>query len=389
MTIVLLASVFSGNYHDAGESFSPGVLVVSAAKSQTQEQIDKAEKEKKELEKQQDKNEDKLNDLKAQQKGLKNELNNLNSQLMEVAANLDALDTQIRDKEQEIFEAQIALADAISIENQQHDYMVTKVRYMYENKENGYLGALFKETNFSDMLNTADYVEKVAAYDRKVMDSYIENRVAIEELGAKLRDEKAELDGLKEQAEAEKARVNAMIEKTRNSISSYASAISEAEQKALEYEEEIRKAEADLKTLKKKLAEELALSQAAANATWRTIGDVTFTEADRKLLANIIYCEAGSEPYAGKLAVGSVVINRVLSSKFPDSVTGVVYQKNQFTPAKSGRLELALASDKATQSCYQAADEAMQGMTNVGTCVYFRRPVSGLTGITIGNHIFY
>ena len=89
------------------------------------------------------------------------------------------------------------------------------------------------------------------------------------------------------------------------------------------------------------------------------------------------------------LAVGSVVINRVLSSQYPDSVVGVIYQNKQFSPVGSGRLALALAENRATEKCYQAADEAMAGITNVGNCVYFRTPIEGLTGISIGGHIFY
>ena len=116
---------------------------------------------------------------------------------------------------------------------------------------------------------------------------------------------------------------------------------------------------------------------------------MTFAEGDRKLLANIIYCEAGGESDEGKLAVGAVVINRVLSSKYPDSVVGVIYQPYQFSPVRSGRLELALSVDRATPSCYKAADEAMAGKTNVGQCLYFRTPIDGLTGIRIGGHIFY
>ena len=105
-------------------------------------------------------------------------------------------------------------------------------------------------------------------------------------------------------------------------------------------------------------------------------------------MANIIYCEAGGEPYAGQVAVGSVVINRVLSSIYPNTVVGVVYQNKQFSPVASGRLALALANDSATASCYKAADEAMSGVTNVGQCVYFRTPIPGLEGIRIGGHIF-
>jgi len=70
-------------------------------------------------------------------------------------------------------------------------------------------------------------------------------------------------------------------------------------------------------------------------------------------------------------------------------VVGVSLQKNQFSPVGSGRMDLALAADKANAACYQAADEAMQGTTNVGNCVFFRTPVPGLTGINIGGHVFY
>ena len=78
-----------------------------------------------------------------------------------------------------------------------------------------------------------------------------------------------------------------------------------------------------------------------------------------------------------------------VSLRYPDTVVGVIYQNKQFSPVASGRLALALAEGKATESCYKAAAAAMSGVTNVGNCVYFRTPVEGLTGIRIGGHIFY
>lgn len=385
VTIVLLAGVFK--YAGADET-APGVLVVSATSS-TQQQIDEAERRKKELEQEKSQNEDELEGLKDEQSDLQNELNTLNTQLTEVVEHLEDLEQQIRDKEEEISETQAALEEAKATEEWQYECMVTRVRYMYERKEDSFLAALIQESSLADILNTADYIERVAAYDRKKMDEYKENRAFIESEEARLQAEKVELDNLKVQAEAERSKVSGLISQTSKSIAQYADQIEEAEQKAREYEEELKKEEENLEYLKKKLAEEIALSQAAANATWRDISEITFTESDRYLLANLIYCEAGGEPYAGKLAVGSVVINRVLSSKFPDTVVGVIYQSKQFSPVASGRLDLALAANKATQECYQAADEAMSGVTNVGTCVFFRTPIEGLTGISIGGHIFY
>ena len=133
----------------------------------------------------------------------------------------------------------------------------------------------------------------------------------------------------------------------------------------------------------------LAITGCSRQPSKNKFSEVTFEDGDKMLLANLIYCEAGGEPYEGQMAVGAVVINRVLSSVYPDTVTGVIYQRGQFSPVSDGHLALALASDKATTSCYQAAEAAMSGRTNVGNCVYFRTPIPGLEGIRIGGHIFY
>ena len=108
---------------------------------------------------------------------------------------------------------------------------------------------------------------------------------------------------------------------------------------------------------------------------------------DLDLLAALIYCEAGGECYAGKLAVGAVVMNRVESSSYPDTVSGVIYQSGQFSPASSGWLSSVLSSGKATDSCYEAAEEALSGVSNVGSCLHFHAG-SG-SGTTIGNQTFY
>lgn len=112
------------------------------------------------------------------------------------------------------------------------------------------------------------------------------------------------------------------------------------------------------------------------------------TEEDLYLLANIIYCEAGCEPYIGKVAVGSVVMNRVASDKQPDTIREVIYAKGQFSPVRNGSLQRALDRSSADESCYQAALEALSGAKPVGDKLYFRR-VNGRSGQVIGHHVFY
>jgi len=362
---------------------------VSYAKKSTAQQIKDKENEKGELEEQIEQNEEELEGLKGEQKYLKKELQKLNEQLTAVSEHLADLEQQIVEKEAEIQVTQENLSIAKEKEAWQYETMEKRIRLSYEMGVKGFFAALLRAESFSSLLNFADYIASIVEYDNKMLDQMIENREYIEGEEARLTQENEELNLLRIQAEAEQSKVSGLIEETGRNISSYADQIEEAEAEAKAYEESLKNLENDLEALKKQLAEELALSQSAANAAWRDISEITFAAGDLKLLANLIYCEAGGEPYAGKLAVGSVVINRVLSSKFPDTVVGVIYQKKQFSPVASGRLDMYLAIDKANADCYKAAQEAMSGVTNVGTCLFFRTPIEGLTGINIGGHVFY
>ncbi len=361
----------------------------SHATSSTRQEIEEKEQEKDQLEDQMDANEQELHGLKGEQKSLRRQLTELNEQLTAVSDHLEELEQLIRDKEQEIVDTTQALADAKAMEAWQYDCMEKRIQYAYEMGQESLLDILFSWESFARFLNISIYTERMAEADDEMLDQIIENRQFIESEEIRLQQEKEELDYLKMQAEAEKSRVSGLISQTSNRMADYADQISEAEEEAREYEANLKKLEEDLETLKKKLQQEIAMSQRAANATWRNISDVTFEEGDLNLLANLIYCEAGGEPYEGKLAVGAVVINRMLSSVYPDTILGVIYQKKQFSPVGSGRLALALTNNKATPDCYRAAEEAMSGMSNVGNCVYFRTPIPGLTGISIGGHIFY
>lgn len=113
------------------------------------------------------------------------------------------------------------------------------------------------------------------------------------------------------------------------------------------------------------------------------------TDADTTLLlAALIHCEAGGEPYEGQVAVGAVVMNRVRSKAYPDTIHGVIYASGQFTPAMSGKVNKVYESGKIYPSCIRAAEEALSGVSNVGDLTHFRRN-NGREGLVIGNHVFY
>ena len=110
------------------------------------------------------------------------------------------------------------------------------------------------------------------------------------------------------------------------------------------------------------------------------------SQADLDLMAAIIECEAGGESYEGKVGVGAVIMNRIRSSKFPNTLSEVIYQRGQFTPAASGKLASVL-SRGASQACYDAARDVFAGANTIGERLFFH--AGGGRGLTIGNQTFY
>lgn len=159
--------------------------------------------------------------------------------------------------------------------------------------------------------------------------------------------------------------------------------------KGVTLEEEAAKKAAE-EAAKKAAAEAEAAKNAAANSgAVTTQGSAVSASADDvTLLAAIIQCEAGGCSYAGQLAVGAVVMNRVKSSSFPNTISGVIYQSGQFSPARTGKLASRLARG-VSSSCRQAAMEALSGKDNTNGAKYFKYASSGQRGVVYGTVVFY
>ncbi|MDE5721484.1 MAG: spore cortex-lytic enzyme [Clostridia bacterium] len=116
-----------------------------------------------------------------------------------------------------------------------------------------------------------------------------------------------------------------------------------------------------------------------------------YTSSDLYLLAKCIYAEARGESYTGQVAVGAVILNRVASPKFPNTISGVIYQKNAFTAVSDGQINLS--PDKTAMN---AASDALNGWDPTYGCIYYYNPAvatsswifSRQTVTTIGKHVF-
>jgi N-acetylmuramoyl-L-alanine amidase len=117
----------------------------------------------------------------------------------------------------------------------------------------------------------------------------------------------------------------------------------------------------------------------------------TYTSSDLYLLAKVIYAEARGESYTGQVAVGAVVLNRVASSAFPNTIAGVIYQKNAFTAVTDGQINL-----EPDKTAMNAASDAMNGWDPTYGCLYYYNPAVATsswifgrqTVTTIGKHVF-
>lgn len=325
----------------------------------------------------------KIDEIQQQQDDLENSLDDYNDDLSSVSAEVVSIEQQIADKQDEIETTQTDLAAAQEQADDQYEAMKVRIRYIYENGNSSYLEMLLESESFSDFLNRTEYIVNIQNYDRNMLESYQELCTEISDKQTTLQADLDELETLQAQSRSKQSQLSAMILDTQSDLSDSQTELDAQIAKAEEYEAQIEAA---------KLAEQEAIAaENAANAANNTPIENTYTETagDLELMAAIIYCEAGGESYEGQLAVGSVVMNRVNSGSFPNSISEVIYQSGQFSPVASGKFALVLSSG-IYSSCTAAAQEVLNGNITVNF-LYFHSAAGWDSdfGTYIGNQVFY
>ncbi|MCR5595269.1 MAG: cell wall hydrolase [Lachnospiraceae bacterium] len=345
-----------------------------------------------------------IDDLTGEQAELKLTLDDLNSKLEEAGGILEELEKSITEKKAQIDmtwgtieEIATQVSALESKADEQYELVKAQIKYIYESGDILYTAMMMGGGTYSDYINRSSYLEMFTEYNQNNIDNLVETSGLLKEKKAEyekqlivLEEEKADLDEYEQAVLAKQEEIKQTVEEASKKVKKYSDEIESTEAKLKEYEAKLSAQEDDIEALQAKLEEEKKITEQAANSEWRDLSTAQYSDGDRKLLANLIWCEAGNEPYIGQVAVGAVVMNRVMSSVFPDTIVGVIYQRKQFSPASSGRLALALSLDSASESCYRAADAAMSGVNNIGNCLYFRTPTSAVSPkYVIGGHYFY
>lgn len=223
-----------------------------------EEQIKAAEEEKKELQ-------NGLTDLKKVKEELEQSKNDLSAYVKELDANLVSIENKIAelkqlitDKEAEITDTEAKLEEAQKIEQEQYEAMKVRIKFMYEKSDDFYLETIFSADSFGDILNKADYIEQLSAYDREKLDEYALNSQMIQLYKEELEAEKDILDEAKAGVVAEQAALESLISEKEQQITAYQSDISNKEAAIKEYEEDIAAQNAVITALEKAVAEEKA-----------------------------------------------------------------------------------------------------------------------------------
>ena len=352
--------------------------------------LSEAQQEKKTLENDLQKAKELIDSLKGSKEDIQSEVEKLDKQLNEISGKVKELESRLSKKRQEIADTESALNKAKEQEKKQYRNMKKRIQFMYENGSTPVWQMLAEAESFSDFLNRTEYITDINAYDRKKLVEYQDLQEQIAAQKEDLESDMTELVAMQDDMKKKQANVSSLINTTKANLAQTQEDLADAQSNVADLEDKINQMVEYEKQLEIQKAKEDAARLAAIKEQEKEdTSTVVYvpTDSDQYLLGAIIQCEAGGESYDGKLAVGSVVINRVKSSYFPNSVSGVIYQSGQFSPVASGRLAYRLEAG-VDGSCLQAAQDVLNGNITVG-CLYFRQNNGIIQGTVIGNHVFY
>ncbi|MDE6971074.1 MAG: cell wall hydrolase [Eubacterium sp.] len=380
-----------------------------------QDRMDRTGQKIQELEDALDQTDQKISTYQKEQNILEQEIAVKQEKISRLSEELDDTRSSIADTQEEIQKTQQSLQQSKADSKEQYEQMKQRIRFMYENSTTDMIMCVLEADSMPEALRRANYFMAVMSYDREKLEEYKETTRKIKKDKAKLVAEKEQLEILEKQQSGQLSEIDETVVQLKYHLSSKIAQIQDSKELQEKYEqdlerqkqyekelerqkaEEDKKREEEIRQQEEQLRRQQEEQQRQPNSSSGSSGrnadsgnagrSVQAGAGDLELLSTIIYCEAGNQSYEGQLAVGSVILNRVASSSFPNSISGVIYQSGQFSPVASGRFAHALAAGLGNR-CVSAAREVLNGRRNVD-CLYFRADNGLIDGLVIGDHVFY
>ncbi|MCR4568091.1 MAG: cell wall hydrolase [Pseudobutyrivibrio sp.] len=364
MAVVLMAIFFSNS------------LVASAS----QTEVDRLKEESENASQQ-------VNDINSQKQQAESAKEQLQSQATSLSGQITDLNTQITTVTGEISETEVSIAaveadiddlnDKLdktqkSLENQKES-MSSRIVYMYENKSTNTLVNYLESGSMAEFLQRLEYMQNIAEYDQSCIEKFEATELELEETKAAIQEKSDELTSYKGKLKSKKSNLGTLVNNTASALNTTNTQIADTDAAIAELEKQLAEAKEKEKRLQQQYqAAQVALAEKLAGEHGGYTGGYSTTDEETLILAALIQAEAANQGDAGRLAVGSVVMNRVASGRFPNSVSGVIYSPGQFAPVTSGRVAIILA-EGPNSACQRAAAQAISGSTNTDAlffCTY-------------------
>ena len=233
--------------------------------------------------------EDKLAELNTLKSNAAAYIEKLDQELSDLEGQIGKLNGQMQEKSAQIETTKTELAEAQAEEEKQYASMKLRIKYMYENGSTNFLDLLFESESLSDMLNRAEYIQKVSEYDRRRLDEFAALRQQIAETETRLQNEYAELDSMKQKTEAKQDSVEALQADKQKELANYNAKIQDANADIAQMQSDIAGIQAAIKAEQNKIAaieaeekrkEEEARKKAQEQGkTYQTksLGNISFT----------------------------------------------------------------------------------------------------------------
>lgn len=377
---------------------------LNKSEDDVRDDLNKLERQKREtkdainsLERQKRESQNNVNNLQAERDSLSSTVNKYSGQLDDLSDDIDAAQKALAQVSGEIVELNNDLNKAKEKENEQYELLKKRMKATYESGgTNGMVQLLVGSGSFSDILTKSQYLNAVISYDQKKIVEFKSLQEIIETKKAEVEKKQAELDAYQAKLDEKYDKLADLTDAVRSELDETNGELKTEKGKIEEYNRQLAKLDASMKALESKVA---AAQAALAEKIAERLKDKedtggTYSANDEELmwLAATIQAEAGGESYTGKLAVGSVIMNRVKSSAFPNSIVGVITQNMQFASYRSGKVDL-IRSNGPNSTCVQAAQEVLAG-ARVGDYLFFMTKYYadyyGISEYTmIGNHAFF
>ncbi len=328
------------------------------------------------------------------------EIININNNLIAEATKIEDVAKEVADYEKQIEDLEqenVKLEDLILTTK---DEIYNSIRMMYEGEEDRkIILLLLKSESFLDFLNVQEYINDIESNLEELIESYSdmfslqeERLIALSELEEKKAEKENELNDLR----VDKGGMEIKIEELTELVNAAKKNAKNAKAFSERLSIEIDLMEARERSLLEHKAYDGSVSQVeyqegTTGTDYYYKDPYEYTDSELTLLAAMIEAEAGSVSYPGMIAVGSVIMNRVQSDRFPNTIEGVIYAPYQFEPAHTGRHAVIMARGPAS-SCFKAARDVLAGKRNIPN-FYFKAAwyakEHGINGINIGGNVFH